>query len=225
MAERVVGASGVIETVYRGTRFRSRLEARWAVVFDHLGMEWKYEAEGYTANGANYLPDFYFPASNTWAEIKGSIEMLRNDAARLRSVLGDNSPLPGFRGCHRSELEDGVSAGVILLGDVPATHHMVAHPVLQHSIELGPVRAWGAFVPLLDVDSNIERWRFCGFGPQSVLLSLMRLGVAGGKELVPDGAAWTLDPRQLIGSPFFPKLENAYSAGRNARFEHGVRGR
>ena len=28
-----------IETIYNGYRFRSRLEARWAVLFDALGVE------------------------------------------------------------------------------------------------------------------------------------------------------------------------------------------
>ncbi len=32
-----------IETVYKGYRFRSRLEARWAVFFDSLGIIWEYE--------------------------------------------------------------------------------------------------------------------------------------------------------------------------------------
>ena len=36
-----------IETSYRGHRFRSRLEAKWAVAFDHLGVQWKYEPQGY----------------------------------------------------------------------------------------------------------------------------------------------------------------------------------
>lgn len=36
-----------IETSYKGYRFRSRLEARWAVFFDALGIEWEYEKEGY----------------------------------------------------------------------------------------------------------------------------------------------------------------------------------
>ena len=36
-----------IETVYNGYRFRSRLEARWAVFFDTLGIEYEYEKEGY----------------------------------------------------------------------------------------------------------------------------------------------------------------------------------
>jgi hypothetical protein len=34
-----------IETMYRGTRFRSQLEARWAVFFDRLGLPWRYEAD------------------------------------------------------------------------------------------------------------------------------------------------------------------------------------
>jgi hypothetical protein len=36
-----------IETRYKGYRFRSRLEARWAVFFDALGVEWEYEKEGF----------------------------------------------------------------------------------------------------------------------------------------------------------------------------------
>lgn len=36
-----------IETRYKGYRFRSRLEARWAVFFDVLGVRWEYEPEGY----------------------------------------------------------------------------------------------------------------------------------------------------------------------------------
>lgn len=48
-----------IETVYHGHRFRSRLEARWAVFFNALDIEWEYEPEGFTLkDGTNYLPDF-----------------------------------------------------------------------------------------------------------------------------------------------------------------------
>lgn len=36
-----------IQTMYRGHKFRSRLEARWAVFFDHLKIKYEYEAEGY----------------------------------------------------------------------------------------------------------------------------------------------------------------------------------
>ena len=36
------------ETNYRGCRFRSRIEARWAVFFDTLGIKWWYEPEGFS---------------------------------------------------------------------------------------------------------------------------------------------------------------------------------
>jgi hypothetical protein len=51
-----------IETRYKGYRFRSRLEARWAVFFDALDLRWEYEPEGFKmSNGKCYLPDFYLP--------------------------------------------------------------------------------------------------------------------------------------------------------------------
>lgn len=59
-----------IETFYKGYKFRSRLEARWAVFFDALGWEWQYEAEGFELPCGRYLPDFYFPEINAYAEVK-----------------------------------------------------------------------------------------------------------------------------------------------------------
>lgn len=35
-----------VETVYKGYLFRSRLEARWTIFFDSLGIKWEYEPEG-----------------------------------------------------------------------------------------------------------------------------------------------------------------------------------
>lgn len=60
-----------IETVYNGYKFRSRLEARWAVFFDTLKVEYLYESEGFDlGDGIWYLPDFYIPLIETWIEIK-----------------------------------------------------------------------------------------------------------------------------------------------------------
>ena len=60
-----------IETHYNGYRFRSRLEARWAVYFDALGIEYEYEPEGFVLpGGASYLPDFYLPIVDAYVEIK-----------------------------------------------------------------------------------------------------------------------------------------------------------
>ena len=62
-----------IETSYKGYRFRSRLEARWAVFFEEVGFKWEYEKEGYDLGAAGYyLPDFWLPDVGIWVEIKGS---------------------------------------------------------------------------------------------------------------------------------------------------------
>ncbi len=63
-----------IETIYKGYRFRSRLEARWAVFFDALGINWEYETEGYDILGEWYLPDFWLYDYNCFAEIKPTPE-------------------------------------------------------------------------------------------------------------------------------------------------------
>lgn len=63
-----------IETFYAGCLFRSRLEARWAVFYDALGIAWHYEPEGFDLTGKNlglYLPDFWLPEQKYLVEIKG----------------------------------------------------------------------------------------------------------------------------------------------------------
>lgn len=62
-----------IETEYNGYRFRSRLEARWAVFFDAAGIPYQYEPEGFVlSDGTYYLPDFYLPWFHAYVEIKPS---------------------------------------------------------------------------------------------------------------------------------------------------------
>jgi hypothetical protein len=63
-----------IETSYLGFRFRSRLEARWACLFHELRIEFWYEPEGFRFDdGTQYLPDFYLPQVQFWAEVKPDI--------------------------------------------------------------------------------------------------------------------------------------------------------
>ena len=70
----------VKETLYNGYRFRSRLEARWAVFFDALGIRYEYEPEGYDLpNGISYLPDFYLPDLKIWIEVKGINNRIDSD--------------------------------------------------------------------------------------------------------------------------------------------------
>jgi hypothetical protein len=60
-----------ITTHYKGYKFRSRLEARWAVYFDSLGIKWEYELEGFEfKDGTKYLPDFWLPEIKMFAEVK-----------------------------------------------------------------------------------------------------------------------------------------------------------
>lgn len=59
------------ETYYNGYKFRSRLEAKWAVFFDDAGIRYEYEPEGYLLqNGKSYLPDFYLPDFDVHVEVK-----------------------------------------------------------------------------------------------------------------------------------------------------------
>lgn len=63
----------VIPTKYKGWNFRSRLEARWAVFFDSLGIPYVYEPEGVCLPHTGvYLPDFYLPYHHggVYAEVK-----------------------------------------------------------------------------------------------------------------------------------------------------------
>jgi hypothetical protein len=46
-----------IETVYRGIEYRSRIEARWAVAFDTLDVEYHYEPESYELGLKNLWTD------------------------------------------------------------------------------------------------------------------------------------------------------------------------
>lgn len=75
----MTGQIKAIETRYRGYRFRSRLEARWAVFFDALGISWEYEPEGFElSDGSWYLPDFRLTDLGVFAEVKAPIKGQRD---------------------------------------------------------------------------------------------------------------------------------------------------
>jgi hypothetical protein len=86
-----------IETKYKGYRFRSRLEARWAVFFDKVGIKWEYEPEGFQlSNGLYYLPDFKikYPGDEdgdhwAWIEIK-SERLNQLEHKKLQALFEDS---------------------------------------------------------------------------------------------------------------------------------------
>ena len=85
-----------IDTRYRGYRFRSRLEARYAVLFDALGLAYEYEREGYDLGWALdwYLPDFWLPGLQCFAEVKPDV-FTPEDFARA-AALGTTLLLDGM---------------------------------------------------------------------------------------------------------------------------------
>ena len=96
-----------IETIYNGYRFRSRLEARWAVFFDALEIKYQYEPEGFKGwdGESYYLPDFYFPDFKVYGEVKPSKESLYKDARKISNCID----------YHATPLSDGL----IVFGQIP----------------------------------------------------------------------------------------------------------
>lgn len=113
-----------IETVYNGYRFRSRLEARWAVFFDALGIEYEYEPEGFDlANGMRYLPDFKLlnwrgrDSQNEeclWVEIKP--KMNATDAEKVNMFCGKLERPMAILSDIPQNYEDWLSKGFESLG-------------------------------------------------------------------------------------------------------------
>ena len=90
-----------IETLYLGNRFRSRLEARWAVAMNDVGMKYEYEKEGFRLICGPYLPDFWLPYHSDmndtihknaghWLEVKGKEPSQHELTALLHLSLETN---------------------------------------------------------------------------------------------------------------------------------------
>ena len=60
-----------VETLYNNITFRSRLEARWAVFWNTLGVKYEYEPNKFDFGEIGYIPDFWLPEKGKWVEIKG----------------------------------------------------------------------------------------------------------------------------------------------------------
>jgi hypothetical protein len=214
-----------IETYYAGHHFRSRLEARWANVFNDLGIRWEYEPQGYLVGEQRrpYLPDFHLPDIGWWVEVKGSQDWLDMnllaDAVHPTKGIGPN----------------GGSTNLIILGQIPDTNG--AAP-LHHSVTRGaycgqphrcseecefPPALYGLHVFLAIAD--LER---LGADLNSIqageLVAWQRLGAMP----IPVGRPSTTPLKGDLTKPMLhpgiavgPHLEAAYTLGRCARFEHG----
>ena len=188
-----------IETRYKGYRFRSRLEARWAVFFDSLGLKWEYEPEGFELEGGvRYLPDFkvQYPGRNPeeahheWFECKGD----------LRAVTpAEWSKMIEFQRAH----------GLIVLDGTPDTRMYL------------PANAVCAVAP--DTDDSVMS---SPLAAQAHAFEHRRDGYAlwcGKGRMWYDHHDNFFDPTSDCGCGGLV-LERAVQAARSARFEHGESG-
>lgn len=208
-----------IETHYKGYRFRSRLEARWAVFFDTAGIKWEYESEGYQqtigwnedgtpSEFVKYLPDFFLPRTSTFVEVKGSNKLLKDCKKKYESFLDWNSQLPKF--CDSS----GSRHGLIVLGPIPESiWGIILHPIIQH--HKGLIWNWMCFYGN-DSFRNIQV-----FSEDYQIDNLRILGLLTSKT---EPKEWTIDCERIKTPRAFSKVVDAYKAARSARFEFGESG-
>lgn len=99
----------------RGIKYRSRIEARWAYVFDKLDWKWEYEP----IDLKNYIPDFIisFPKGKLLVEIKGDLDIWSTYKPYSEKII--KSGWNGYYAILRSTIkkhisydEDWVSVGV-----------------------------------------------------------------------------------------------------------------
>lgn len=189
-----------IETEYKGYRFRSRLEARWAVFFDACGIEYEYEPDGYAlGNGMVYLPDFLLhgvcgrDAGDLYVEVKG--QMTDADAEKINRFVALGM-----------DTENGIYLGksksaVLVLGNIPPGDNMGAITDYISTKAYEDHRNWPNQFNFQTIDGDYfaahpgvnKDGKFELFGDDSNYLSNM-------------------DP---------VKTEWAYRMARQARFEHG----
>lgn len=190
---------GPIETEYKGYRFRSRLEARWAVFFDMMGIYYVYEPEGFERRFADevirYLPDFYLPRYGLYAEVKSArmrSEISAEDEYRMSWLIDFNGPL---------------ADGLIMLGYIPDS---VGATSMYYAVQRwsGKSLEWGYIegeYPVLKEETFISLDHHTApvnFGVEDDLL---------------------LTDSLIIGPPHttWSRVERALTAARSARFEHG----
>lgn len=212
-----------IETEYNGYKFRSRLEARWAVFFDALGVEYEYEPEGYeyweTEEGKTmWLPDFRLPnEGNMLVEVKGGDEALKNDWDKL-SLAVDYHNTPA-------------SDGLLILGEIPNPENIGwgQIPVFSYlEWYKGVCCDFAAFVDKPKYGKKGRRYLVTGI--DNIFSSVY--GLDGGDFATNYTSAFcdmpscvstksrTISEKDLRSS-LFPKLKEAYKVARQARFEHG----
>lgn len=205
-----------IETSYSGYRFRSRLEARWAVFFDALKMTWHYEPQGYEVAGTPYLPDFYVDQLG-WVEVKGELDRagllklaLAAGADGLPWTLRESTEQPAATFADEiswADLANPIVPRISVLGDIPdpAGDRAWCHPQIGLSQGRHIVRRQAVLMPYSRGVRWVGAWDWGGLP-------------ADAPPEMPHGAA------ALLPINPFHRITEAYRAARSARFEHGESG-
>lgn len=206
-----------IETSYAGCHFRSRIEARWAVFFDTLGIEWHYEPQGYLIgdNQATYLPDFWLPQMKIWAEVKGTLDQptLRHlIAAAATDGLPHNYTGQPIR-THRPPL----ARRLLLLGPIPDPQpgHTPNHTLLY--LVGSEVVSFDAFF------TRHNHWDVIPFS-EPFPIGDMAVNTPTGDPILDSHWPTLLNPASIQLVAAVPDLTRAYWSARSARFEHGQTG-
>jgi len=226
-----------IETRYKGYRFRSRLEARWAVFFDALGLDWVYEPEGYTDGKINYLPDFYISVSGSdngfFVEIKPTSPTLDEWGKIGPAIMSTHKSVFFLIGQPQMLTVKHTSGGIRLNGAIAAgaTYHSDTdrqvfnphHPQYPNVIMMPTVQTW-----CVSNASNAITLYDIHFNSGLNLLREIQNGDVGIKMYAYDPVSQdfnrTFVPSYYIGGGYqynHPALFAAYEAARSARFEHG----
>ncbi len=199
-----------IETEYNGYKFRSRLEARWAVFFDAAGIEYEYEPDGYQGcDGIKYLPDFKL-RDGVFVEVKGSDEMLERDFKKLSAAID-------FRATP-------VSDGLLVLGQIPNPDEVSwdSLPIFSYLWHReGVVCDYAAFTG--------RKRKPIAYGMDAITKSMLTIGTKYDVDYTaywnPKPAAVTTKTRLMtldgIKSDATERLRDAYKKARQARFEFG----
>jgi hypothetical protein len=214
-----------IETHYAGCRFRSRLEARWAVFFDCLGVKWDYEPQGYLVGEKKrpYLPDFWLPGLSVWVEVKGDMSGL--DMSLLDDAVSHPGGLP--------TADPFGELGILVLGPIPEPGVAALHWLLSRTV-YAPCRSLEAFCACNDL--HFSQQMFISLTDE--MLNFPRVRASVGELAEAPGAAlfqigrtllrpiWDdiVAPREFRHMREDPAVDRAYSAARSARFEHGESG-
>tara|TARA_R110002153_G_scaffold153334_1_gene305169 strand:- start:64 stop:687 length:624 start_codon:yes stop_codon:yes gene_type:complete len=204
-----------IETRYKGYRFRSRLEARWAVLFDQLNIQWDYELEGYhLSDGTMYLPDFYLKDLNIFIEIKGK-EANQKELQKLSLLAGEINPIDLFITADGRIQKDLIEKYIEQFGGVELLNSNDGEFFSDKDKYNMAVK---------HLISHVKKRKQCIMFDRG----LDGYGWLCGKKDLKDTASIEIDKFNVItllaGDYSREKVLMAFNAAKSARFEHGENG-